>query len=96
MSEPRWDTLFGGDPAQVERGVGQALHAARHVSMDDAAYGKICAFLPSLIRDIEQQAYDALAAGNNGVTEIATNVRHTADEYERRDDDHAVRFGSLR
>lgn len=76
--------------------LGQALYAARYVSMDDAAYGKICAFLPPLIRDIEQAAYDALAAGNNGVTEIATNIRHTADEYERRDDDNAVRFGGPR
>ncbi|MEU0882673.1 type VII secretion target [Lentzea sp. NPDC005914] len=76
--------------------LGQALHAARQVNMDDAAYGKICAFLPPLIRDIEQQAYDALVAGDTGVTEIATNIRHTADEYERRDDDGAVTFGGLR
>ncbi|MCR3753586.1 YbaB/EbfC family nucleoid-associated protein [Lentzea californiensis] len=62
--------------------LGQALHAARTVSMDDAAYGQICAFLPPLPRDIEQQAYDALVAGNNGVTEIATNIRRTADESE--------------
>lgn len=76
--------------------LGQALHAARQVSMSDDAYGIICQFLPPVLNGLEQEAYDALAAGENGTTEIATNIRHTADEYEARDDDEAVMFGSLR
>jgi hypothetical protein len=75
--------------------LGEALFAARHVSMQDDAYGKLCQFIPRYMNELEQQAYDALAAGQNGVTEIATNVRHTADEYDRRDDDAAVMFGTL-
>lgn len=75
--------------------LGEALFAARHVSMQDSAYGKICSFIPPLMNDVERTAYEALAAGQNGVTEIATNIRHTADEYDARDDDAAVTFGSL-
>jgi hypothetical protein len=75
--------------------LGEALFAARHVSMQKDAYGKICSFIPPLMNDIERDAYEALAAGQNGLTEIATNIRHTADEYDRRDDDAAVMFGTL-
>jgi Excreted virulence factor EspC, type VII ESX diderm len=76
--------------------LGEALYAARQVSMADDAYGVICQFLPSAINQLEQQANEALSAGQKGVSEIATNIRHTADEYERRDDDAAVMFGTLR
>ena len=76
--------------------LGEALYAARQVSMAGDAYGVICQFLPSLLNEIEQQGYDALGAGQNGVSELATNLRHTADEYERRDDDSAVRFEGIR
>ena len=75
--------------------LGEALFAARHVRMQTDAYGKICSFIPPLMDEVAQEAFDALAAGQNGVTEIATNIRHTADEYERREDDAAVMFGNL-
>ncbi|MFJ6676400.1 type VII secretion target [Actinosynnema sp. NPDC091369] len=81
--------------ALAER-LGQAVHAARTVSMADGAYGQLCQFLPTVMRGIEEQASAALDAGTKGVADIATNVRYTADEYEQREDDHAVVFGSLR
>jgi hypothetical protein len=73
--------------------LGTALDAARQVSMSDDAYGKICQFLPPLINGLEDQAYDALAAAQNGTSETATKIRYTADEYGRREDDNAVMFG---
>lgn len=84
----------GGVDGLAQR-IGEAMVAARQVSMDDAAYGVICQFLPPLLEEIEQQAADALGAGQTGVSELAIRLRHTADEYERRDDDSAVRFEGL-
>ncbi len=76
--------------------LGEAVHAARTVSMADGAYGQLCQFLPSVMRGIEEQADAALTAGAKGVADIATNIRYTADEYDRREDDAAVTFGGLR
>lgn len=81
--------------ALAER-LGEAVHAARTVSMADGAYGQLCQFLPAVMRDIENQASEALTAGTKGLADTATNVRYTADEYEQREDDAAVMFGSLR
>lgn len=81
--------------ALAER-LGEAVHAARTVSMADGAYGQLCQFLPSVMRGIEDQASDALTAGTKGMADIATQVKYTADEYEQREDDAAVTFGSLR
>lgn len=81
--------------ALAER-LGQAVHAARTVSMADGAYGQLCQVLPSLMRGIEDQAGEALTAGTKGMADISTKVKYTADEYEQRDDDAAVVFGDLR
>lgn len=81
--------------ALAER-LGEAVHAARTVSMADGAYGQLCQFLPALMRDIEDQASAALTAGTKGMSDTATKVRYTADEYEQREDDASVMFGNLR
>ncbi|EWC61923.1 hypothetical protein UO65_2747 [Actinokineospora spheciospongiae] len=81
--------------ALAER-LGEAVHAARTVSMDDDAYGQFCQFLPAVMRGIEDEAGDALTAGTKGMADTATKVKYTADEYDQREDDTAVTFGNLR
>ncbi|MBW4720840.1 type VII secretion target [Saccharothrix obliqua] len=76
--------------------LGEAVRAARAVSMADDAYGQLCQFLPALMRDLEDLASDALTAGAKGMADTATKVRNTADEYERREDDASVLFGIVR
>jgi len=65
--------------------MGVARDAANQVMPDDA-YGIICQFLPPVINPLEQQAAEALTAGQDGFTGIAENLRESADDYERRDD----------
>ncbi|MPZ83816.1 MAG: ESX-1 secretion-associated protein [Actinophytocola sp.] len=71
--------------------MGVARDAANQVMPDDA-YGLICQFLPPVINPLEQQAADALTAGQDGFTGIAENLRESADDYESRDEKHGEGF----
>ncbi|MCT2587695.1 ESX-1 secretion-associated protein [Actinophytocola gossypii] len=71
--------------------MGTARDAANQVMPDDA-YGIICQFLPPVINPLEQQAADALTAGQDGFTGVAESLRESADDYERRDENHADGF----
>lgn len=74
--------------------MGVARDAADQVMPDDA-YGIICQFLPPVINPLEQQAADALTAGQDGFTGIAESLRESADDYENRDTARAAGFRAV-
>lgn len=65
--------------------LGTALSAANTVSMDESAYGLLCAFLPPIINPMEQEGIDSLKAASDAVGTTAGNVRMAADYYEEGD-----------
>src|SRR5256885_7972386 len=58
-----------------------ALDAAKIASMDDDAYGLLCAFLPPIINPMEEKGVEAIQAAIEGVQNTAGNVRTAADSY---------------
>ncbi|RZS29534.1 excreted virulence factor EspC (type VII ESX diderm) [Herbihabitans rhizosphaerae] len=74
--------------------IGQAVDAANQ-AMPDNAYGIICQFLPPVINPIEQEAHKALKASDGGLSEIAKNLRLTAEGYQRNDEAKKNTFDRL-
>lgn len=58
-----------------------ALSAGDVVSMDNQAYGVLCAFLPPMVNPVAQKGLDALKAASSGVGTTADNVRAVAGAY---------------
>lgn len=69
-----------------------AISAANTVSMDDGAYGLLCAFLPPIVNPMEQEGLDSLNAASEAVGTTAGNVRLAADYYEDSDQANAQPF----
>ncbi|EHY87666.1 type VII secretion target [Saccharomonospora azurea] len=62
-----------------------AVDAARTVSMDDSAYGLLCAFLPPIINPMEDDGVAALEAAVEGVAVLADNIRKAGESYRDAD-----------
>ncbi len=60
---------------------GTALSAANTVSMDNKAYGLLCAFLPPIVNPVEQKGMDAIKAASQALGTTAGNVRAAANAY---------------
>lgn len=65
-----------------------AVSAAKTVSMDDSAYGLLCAFLPPIVNPMEDKGIEALDAAVEGVSITAGNVRTAAESYREVDESH--------
>ncbi|WP_197319842.1 type VII secretion target [Saccharomonospora sp. NB11] len=65
--------------------LGTAVDAARTVSMDDSAYGLLCAFLPLIINPMEDDGIAALEAASEGVSVLADNIRRAGESYRDAD-----------
>jgi Excreted virulence factor EspC, type VII ESX diderm len=70
-----------------------AVSAAGSVTMDDHAYGLLCAFLPPIVKaTTEQHATDTLHAAVDGMSTTADNVRTAASNYDEQDQANAEPF----
>lgn len=70
-----------------------AVSAAGQVSMDNQAYGILCAFLPPIVNATTQQdATDALKAAVEGMSTTADNVRTAASNYDEQEQSNAAPF----
>lgn len=65
-----------------------AVSAARTVSMDDSAYGLLCAFLPPIVNPMEDDGIAALEAAVEGVATLADNIRKAGESYREADGTH--------
>jgi hypothetical protein len=77
----------------VRSALGQALDAARTVSLPGDAYGVICQFFPPLIDPVEASGMDTLSAGVDAVARAIDGVVTTAAEYQRVEDGNRESFG---
>lgn len=73
--------------------LGQALDAARQVSMPSDAYGKICQFFPVLLDPLQQRGLDALAATADAMGTAAGKMGETAGAYDDVERANAGAFG---
>ena len=70
-----------------------AVDAAGTVTMDDSAYGLLCAFLPPIVNAATQdQATETLKAAVEAMTTTADNVRTAASSYDDQDRTNAEPF----
>ena len=79
----------------VGAALGQALDAARTVSLPTDAYGLICQFVPPLIDPAEQGGTSTISTGIDGVGATADAVRASAGTYDTADDTGADDFRGL-
>ncbi|MEV6905329.1 type VII secretion target [Amycolatopsis sp. NPDC051372] len=71
----------------------QAMSAARSVSVDNSAYGILCAFLPPVVNATTQQhANDTLGAAVKGMSSTADNIRTAAASYDQQEHSAATPF----
>jgi len=80
----------------VRSALGQALDAARTVSLPADAYGVICQFFPPLIDPVEASGTDALAGGVQALERTIDGVVATAREYQRVEDGNRGSFDGAR
>jgi hypothetical protein len=71
-----------------------AMQAAQTVSMDDQAYGLICAFLPGILNPMEEKGAQAMTAASNALGTTADNVNQAIAAYEDREQATAQPFSS--
>ncbi|WP_117210970.1 type VII secretion target [Allorhizocola rhizosphaerae] len=61
--------------------VTQAAHAGTHVSLDAAAYGQMCAFLPSLLSPLQERVVSVTRIASEALDQSAASLRTTAAAY---------------
>jgi len=71
-----------------------AMQAAQTVSMDDQAYGLICAFLPGILNPMEEKGAQAMTAASDALGTTADNVNQAIAAYEDREQATAQPFSS--
>ena len=79
--EPDELTTHAGRLDELTDRLSTTLSAANTVTMDNQAYGLLCAFLPPIVSPVQQKGMDAIRAASEGVTTTAGNVREAADAY---------------
>lgn len=71
----------------------RVVSAARSVSVDNSAYGVLCAFLPPVVNATTQQrANETVDAAAKGMAATADNIRAAAASYEQQDQNAAAPF----
>ncbi|SDX55877.1 Excreted virulence factor EspC, type VII ESX diderm [Amycolatopsis xylanica] len=68
------------------------VSAATTASMDDGAFGLLCAFMPLIVNPMEDKAHEALSASVEGVHTIGDNIRAAAKAYGDGDDTQSAPF----
>lgn len=81
--------------AAVTDSVGLAAGAARHVNLNDGAFGLLCAFLPPVLNGAETATGDATDAAQETVDAASEGVVAMAQDYEAVDDGVHTRLTSL-
>ncbi|GAB3897208.1 hypothetical protein GCM10029964_079700 [Kibdelosporangium lantanae] len=71
-----------------------AMQAAQSVSMDDQAYGLICAFLPAIISPMQEKGAQAMTDASNALGTTADNVNKAIAAYEDQEQATAQPFES--
>jgi hypothetical protein len=71
-----------------------ATQAAQSVSMDEQAYGLICAFLPAIINPMAEKGAQAMTSASNALGTTADNVNKAIAAYEDREQATAQPFTS--
>ncbi|MFD8497583.1 type VII secretion target [Amycolatopsis sp. NPDC059657] len=66
--------------------------AANTASMDDGAFGLLCAFMPLIVNPMEEKAHEALSASVEGVHTVGDNIRAAAKAYRDGDDTNSAAF----
>ena len=70
--------------------LGQAVDAAREVSLPTDAYGVFCELLPAMLTVLQHSGVDALGSSVQRLSTTAANIKGTAREYAGTDDDAAL------
>ncbi|HEY6424639.1 MAG TPA: type VII secretion target [Pseudonocardiaceae bacterium] len=74
----------------------QAVDAAREMSLPTDAYGQLCQMLPAMLNPLQDIGVTALDSGARRLDTTATNVKDTAEDYARVDDDNALSLRGVR
>src|SRR5687767_9807910 len=59
----------------------QAAHAGTLVSLDSAAYGQLCAFMPALMRPLQDRVMELTRHCADALDQSATNLHTVAAAY---------------
>jgi hypothetical protein len=90
------DTQFIGGKVRTHAGsvdtlvtaVSNAQGASKHIKLGDEAYGKVCAWLPSIFNAKHDRMDDLLRLAKSNLQGHAGLLRKTADHLEGKDVDH--------
>ncbi|MGH3673430.1 MAG: type VII secretion target [Pseudonocardiaceae bacterium] len=66
--------------------LGQAVDAAREVSLPTDAYGVFCQLLPAVLNPLQHSGASALESSTQRLSTTAANIKGTARDYAETDD----------
>ncbi|XVV04919.1 type VII secretion target [Actinosynnema sp. CA-248983] len=75
--------------------LGQALDAARQVSMSADAYGVLCQPFTLMLDPLEKLGVEALSQAAEALDAMAESLKATAEVYEQVESDNVDRFDRL-
>ena len=75
--------------------LGQALDAARQVSMSADAYGVLCQPFTLMLDPLEKWGVEAVSQAAEALDAMAESVKATAEIYEQVESDNVDRFDGL-
>ncbi|MEU4802972.1 type VII secretion target [Actinosynnema sp. NPDC023587] len=75
--------------------LGQALDAARQVSMSADAYGVLCQPFTLMLDPLEKWGVDALSQAKEALDSMAESLKATVELYEQVESDNVERFERL-